>query len=227
MLNNRHFYIFDDIELLRILLINDHKTIEVNDFGAGSHTLQCRNRKISDIARTSLIKKKYGRMLFRAVNTWQPETVLEIGTSLGISTLYLAHAHTSARVITLEGSPEVAVIARKNFEKTGAQNITLLEGEFSETLPKALAQIDSPGFVFIDGNQRKEPTIEYFTTCLKQSTENTVFVFDDIYWSADMENAWNEIKQHPSVTLTIDLFFKGFVFLRKDFHQKQHFVLRF
>lgn len=225
--DKKTFYAFDEIELLRTYLLHSTQTVEVQDFGAGSKTMKSRTRKVSDIARATLISKKFGELLFRMVNTMQPESVLELGTSLGISTLYLAKAHETAQVVTLEGSSEIAALAKKNFEKTSASNIQVLTGEFSQTLPQAFQLMPIPCFIFIDGNHRLEPTLQYFHTCLQHSSPDTVFVFDDIHWSDGMEIAWTEIKNHPSVTLSIDLFFKGIIFLQKDFHQKQHFTLRF
>jgi predicted O-methyltransferase YrrM len=208
-------------------MLHNNETIEVQDFGAGSKTMKTKMRKVSEIAKATLVSKKSGELLFRMVNAWQPNSILEIGTSLGISTLYLAKAHETAQVITLEGSSEIADIARKNFEKLQAGNILLIEGEFSETLPQALQLMPSPEFIFIDGNHRKTPTIQYFELCLVNSKEQTVMMFDDIHWSAEMESAWKQIISHPSVTLSVDLFFKGIIFFRKDFHQKQHFTIRF
>ena len=80
---------------------------------------------------------------------------------------------------------------------------------------------------FIDGNHRKEPTLHYFSELLKKSTNDSIFIFDDIHWSSEMEEAWNLIQQHDSVTLTVDLFFIGLVFFSTDFKVKQHFTIRF
>lgn len=225
--DQKPFYAFEDIELLRTSMIRSNETLEVEDYGAGSKTMKTRMRKVSEIAKTTLISKKFGELLFRMVNSWQPQTILELGTSLGISTLYLAKANESAKVITLEGGFEIANLARKNFEKLQAVNIQLLEGEFSTTLPRALQILQSPDFIFIDGNHRKTPTLLYFEQCLQHSNEKTVIVFDDIHWSEEMETAWKEIKNHPAVTLSIDLFFKGIIFLRKEVYRKQHFTIRF
>ena len=81
--------------------------------------------------------------------------------------------------------------------------------------------------VLAQAEDRKIPTLDYFEQILLSSNEETIFIFDDIHWSKEMEEAWEIIKQHTAVSLSIDLFFIGIVFLKKDFKVKQHFVIRF
>jgi len=152
---------------------------------------------------------------------------LELGTSLGITTSYLAFANLSAQVITMEGAPTVADLAQKTFDRLNLKGIEVLKGNFNQTLPETLERIKTVDLVFIDGNHRKDPTLNYFHQLINHSTESTILIFDDIHWSSEMELAWKEIQQHPEVTLTIDLFFIGLVFFKKDFKAKQHFVIRF
>ena len=127
----------------------------------------------------------------------------------------------------MEGSLEVAAIAKRNFEALQLNNISVIEGNFDDTLPGLLSKINTADFVFVDGNHRKEPTVNYFEQLLAHSTNNTILIFDDIHWSSEMEEAWDYIKQHTAVTLTIDLFFIGIVFLRSEQKEKQHFNIRF
>lgn len=218
------FYAFNKIEDLRLVLENDGRKIKVVDFG----TKKSRIRKIKSIAGNSATPAKYGQLLFRLVNKFQSHTILEIGTSLGLGTLYLATPDSKARVITLEGCPEISKIAKTNFEKLKVKNIEQVAGNFEEKLPQVLEKISSSSldFVFFDGNHRKEPTLRYFEQCLKKSHSDTIFVFDDIHWSDEMEEAWEEIKRKPEVKITIDLFFFGIVFFKREL-TKQDFVLRF
>jgi predicted O-methyltransferase YrrM len=169
---------------------------------------------------------RYGQLLFRLVNHFKPRYILELGTSLGITTMYLALPYKSTNVVTLEGSDSTASIAQRNFSKAGVKNITVITGELGNTLKETVNHLSPLDFVYFDANHRKEPTLNYFLTCLSYHHENTVFVFDDIYWSSGMKNAWTEIKTHPEVTLTIDLFSVGLVFFRKGI-RKQNFKLRF
>ena len=228
VLNDKKVYpCYPVIEAKRKELLSNETEIEVEDFGAGSSVIKTKQRVVKDIAASSLKPKKYAQLLFRMAQYYKPETILELGTSFGISTAYLASAGNEPDVHTCEGASSIAAIAKQNFNELGLGNIHLTEGDFAGTLPPLLSQLDKIDLAFIDGNHRKEPTLEYFTKLLNHSTPSTIFIFDDIHWSAGMEAAWEEIKKHPAVTLTIDLFFIGIVILSADFNHKQHFSIRF
>jgi len=216
--DNRHFYVFDEIERLRVNLLRDKRMLEVTDLGAGSHTTTSNQRSVQSIARSAVTPSRYTQFLFSLVHYIKPKTLLEMGTSLGISTLYQAKADGRAQVVTLEGCPEIADIAQENFTQLKADNIELI-------LPRALQKMQRADYVFFDGNHRKNPTLNYFHEALKYAHEGSVFVFDDIYWSEEMVEAWEEIKAHPQVTLTIDIFYMGIVFFRKENVTKEHFTL--
>ncbi len=215
------------IEARRKELLQDNTVIEVEDFGAGSAVMKSNRRLVKHIAASSLKPKKFGQLLHRIVQYYQPVSVLELGTSLGITTCYLAKGNKDAIVHTCEGSAAIAAVARKSFEALQIKNVQLTEGDFAKTLQPLLDATSKIDLAFVDGNHRKAPTIEYFIRLLSASTAGGIFIFDDIHWSQEMEAAWNEIKQHSSVTLTIDLFFIGLVFINPDFKEKQHFSVRF
>lgn len=220
------FYAFLDIESIRSMLLLSKQEIEITDFGAGSKLTTSNKRKISSIVKNVAKSPKYGQLLFRLVNRIKPNTILEIGTSLGISTMYLAAPSKKNKVITIEGCPRVSKIAAINFKKIGFENIMLHTGNFNDVLPDIMAKESVLDFVFFDGNHTKKATITYFNWCLEKANEQSVFVFDDIYWSEEMKCAWEEIKAHPKVTTTIDLFFLGIVFFNSEL-SKEHFILRF
>jgi len=165
-------------------------------------------------------------LLFRLAKYFKPETILELGTAAGISTLYLASGNPKSKIITLEGCVGLSSVARKCFEKRELNNIEVITGNFDYTLPVLLANIDKLDMVFFDGNHRELPTLDYFKQCLEHSNENSVFIFDDIHWSPGMERAWKKIKEDENVTITIDLFWAGLVFFRKGV-AKQDFVIRY
>jgi predicted O-methyltransferase YrrM len=225
--DDRQFYAYRSIENLRQLLLADDRTVSVEDMGAGSSKTSSNTRKIKDIARTSLKPKKFGQLLFRMVDHYSPANILELGTSLGITTTYLASAKTGSAVTTMEGASAVADIAMANFNKLQLNNIRLIKGNFDETLMPAIAELKNIDLVFVDGNHRYEPTMRYYRQLLQAMNENSVMIFDDIHWSSEMEQAWEEIKKDDAVTLTIDLFFIGLVFFRKENKVKQHFTIRF
>lgn len=218
---------YDVIETGRQKLLQQKAEIEVEDFGAGSAVIKTNKRMVADIARSSLKSKKYAQLLFRIVNYYRPKTILELGTSFGITASYLAAGNKDTKVHTAEGSSAIAEIASRTFERTGIKNIELITGDFNNVLPGLLERLHTIDLAFIDGNHKKEPTLNYFKQILEHSTASTILIFDDIHWSTGMEAAWDEIKQHPSVTLTIDLFFIGLVFINPDFKIPQHFSIRF
>jgi predicted O-methyltransferase YrrM len=214
-------------EQLRNSLLNNHQTVEVEDFGAGSFSQKTKTRKISDIARSAAKPRKYAQLLYRLVEHYSCRNIIELGTSLGISTTYMAFANSGARVITCEGSAAIANISRENFKLLQLHNITVLTGEFEQSLPTALAEMPLVDLFFIDGNHRLEPTLHYFNKILPHLHENSIVVFDDIHWSNEMETAWAQIKTHEAVSETIDVFFLGIAFFRKAQKAKQHFSIRY
>lgn len=219
------FEAYDRIEVRRALLLRDRRPLRVTDFGAGSLTGASPTRPVARVARLAAKPARYGQLLFRLVNYLQPRRVLELGTSLGLTTAYLATADSRAQVLTLEGDPASAAIARETWEQLRLRNITLLEGEFDTTLAPAIEALGRRlDFVFFDGNHRFAPTLAYVRHCLPFRHDATVFILDDIHWSAEMERAWEAVKALPEVTLTIDLFAFGLVFFRPN-APKQHFTL--
>lgn len=227
MNDNRHFYAYEQVEQLRHALLGDETKLTIEDFGAGSRVKKNNVRSIQDIAHSSLKPKKFGQLLFRIIAHYQPSVLLELGTSLGITTSYLASAKADAKVVTMEGAKEVAATARTNFGKLSLHNIELVEGNFDETLPATIEKLKRIDFAFVDGNHRYEPTVRYYHSLLPAMHEHSILIFDDIHWSKEMEQAWEEIKNDSAVTLSIDLFFIGLVFFRKEQKVKQHFTIRF
>jgi predicted O-methyltransferase YrrM len=218
------YYSFDKIEQLRKKLLLSTKEINVTDLGAGKSG----KRTIAEIAQRSAKSPKYSQLLFRLAYHFKPEAILELGTSLGISTSYLAFANPNSKIITIEGCQNIAAEAKKNFEVLGLKNIESIVGNFDVALRAALCRLPTATcqFIFIDGNHRKAPTLNYFNQCLAQKNNDSLFIFDDIHWSDEMEEAWEEIKKHPEVTVTIDLFFLGLVLFRKE-QVKENFIIRF
>ena len=212
------------IEQLRKELCKSEQTIKITDFGAGSHVNDSKSRKVKDIAKNSAKNEKFGKLLYRIIQFYKTNNILELGTSLGISTLYLAKAEENSKVYTFEGCPETTKIAQQNFDKMDAKNINITLGDFKNTLQNKLEEINTINLAFIDGNHQQEPTIAYFETCLKHANNNTIFVFDDIHWSKGMENAWNYIKSHEKTTLTVDLFYIGIVFIKSELSKENHTI---
>ena len=178
------------------------------------------------MAKNSAKNAKFGKLLYRICQFFKPNSMVELGTSLGISTCYLSTANRQSKVYTFEGCPETAQLANENFEKLDLQNIDITIGDFEHTLKEKLSKIENIDLAFIDGNHQKKPTINYFEEILKYANNNTIFIFDDIHWSEGMESAWEYIKAHEKTTLTIDLFFIGIVFIKSEL-SKENFIIRF
>lgn len=223
--DDRWFYPFREIEAVRGHMLKDNRKVKITDLGAGSQVTDKNERSISSLATYSASRPFVCRWLFKIVNEYKPKRMLELGTSLGISSCYQAAASQNGTLVTIEGDPEVAHLAAGNFKLMQVKNIALVEGSFEEKIPQAISELGQLDYVFFDGNHRKEPTLKYFHQCLESAHEKSVFIFDDIHWSGGMEEAWEKIKTHPHVTLSIDLFFFGVVFFRKDFKKKEHFRL--
>lgn len=217
------FYAFEKIEQKRRELQKDTRILSVKDFGTG----QDGNKEVRQIAARALKNPEQAQLLFRIVNYYHCEKVCELGSSLGITTMYLAAATGSGnKCISMEGCPETAAIARENFTRTGMRNIDLNICNIDDKLEDILAQNGRQDFFFIDANHCYEALSNYFKICLNYSTNKTIIVVDDIYRSEEMEKAWEEIKNHPAVKSTIDLFYMGIVFLNPDLNKK-HYKVKF
>jgi predicted O-methyltransferase YrrM len=220
--------IYRQVEGLRKALKRSNEKLEVLDLGAGSRTDNKRLRAVSAIAKTAAKPAKYGQLLYRTARHYGCQNIMELGTSLGLSTAYLsAAAGEHGQVVTLEGAPAIAQKAREHFHELGLGNITQVIGDFDEKLPEALSILPKPDFVYVDGNHRQEPTLRYFEIFKEHCGENGIIVFDDIHWSQGMEEAWEKIRKDASVTCTIDLFFIGIVFFRRSFKEKVDFMIRY
>lgn len=213
------------IKKYRNELLQNKNTIEVTDFGAGSRVFKSNIRQIGQIAKTAGISTKRAQLLFRIVNYLQPDTILEIGTSLGLATSALSLGNPKASIITLEGCPETAKQAQLYLQKLNFNNVELIVTEFSSYFKNNQLSTISHQLIYFDGNHSKKATLDYFDLLLPTITNETVWIFDDIHWSSEMEEAWEIIKSNPKVTVSIDTFQWGLVFFRFE-QPKQHFIIR-
>ncbi|RKS45113.1 putative O-methyltransferase YrrM [Gillisia mitskevichiae] len=203
----------------------DPEIIKVTDFGAGSKVFKSNERKVSNIAKNTGIPIKRALLLNKMVSYFQFKSGLELGTSVGLSSAAIA-MENPILLTTLEGCPETAKVAQRYFEEFKLENINLKVGEFDEILDSTFLESSQKfDLIYFDGNHQKVPTLKYFKKLLPAAHNNSVFIFDDIHWSAEMEEAWEEIKAHPSVRVTIDSFYWGLVFFRKE-QEKEHFTIR-
>lgn len=222
---------YQKLEQYRKSLLENNTVISVTDFGAGSKVFKSNNRKTSAIAKNAGISKKRAALIFRITRYLQPENILEIGTSLGLATSALSLGNINAKITTLEGCPNTQNVAKNLFQSQGFDfNMpNFITTEFSSYLSnlKTNSGIKQQNYslIYFDGNHSKKATLEYFELLLPTISNKTVWIFDDIHWSKDMEAAWKIIKNHPKTTVTIDTFQWGIVFFRKE-QAKEHFVIR-
>jgi predicted O-methyltransferase YrrM len=218
---------FEKIETIRNQLLNSNQIVNFDAIGAKSRlNFNSNKRKVKEIAKTSLSTQKYSILHYKLISYFKPQNILEIGTSLGINTLYMWYGNKNAHIYTFEGNETVVDLAKKNFDLLSADSIEVINGNFDLTLAAKLKEIASVDYVFIDGNHRFEPTLRYFEQILPYTNQNSVLIFDDIYWSDEMIKAWKNILNHPKVSITIDLFNVGIVFLNPNF-SKQNFILKY
>lgn len=213
---------YDIMKNYRKALEADNSTIKMTDFGAGSRRFKSDNRKISQIASTAGISSNRAELLFRIVKYFQPEQVLELGTSVGLATCALALGNHNGKVVSVEGCPETANVAKEYFNSCGISNVSQKVADFDEFLNTVTGKFD---LIYFDGNHQKDATLRYFEKLLPTAHNDSVWIFDDIHWSPGMEEAWDQIKKHPQVTVTIDTFQWGFVFFRRE-QVREDFVIR-
>ncbi|NEU08748.1 class I SAM-dependent methyltransferase [Flavihumibacter sp. R14] len=217
---------YREIEELRAALLQDERVINITDLGAGSHLNNNKKKGVSTIAKNALKPARLAQLIYRLAEYFSPKNVIELGTCLGITTAYLAKAVPASPVISIEGCPETAAIAAENLSRLKISNVELNTGNFDTVLPDILDRQENLDFVFIDGNHRKDATLNYFEWCLPKLSENGIMIFDDIYWSKGMKEAWQQIKADPRVTVTVDLFWIGLVFVRKG-QVKEDFKVKY
>jgi len=205
-------------------ILNSKKTILVNDLGSGSKILKTNKREISKIGKIAGISKKKAAILIRLVDYFKPSNILEIGTSVGLSTSAIKIGNDKSNITTLEGCLETSKIAENLFKEQKFNNIHIITGDFKDTIKKAIKEKQFD-FIYFDGNHTKKDTLKYFKDCLFTIKNESIWVFDDIYLNQEMKQAWSEIKKHPKVRVTVDIFHWGIVFFKKG-QAKEHFKIR-
>ncbi len=214
-----------DIIALAKDLSRDQRELLINDLGAGSKFSNKKTKKVSGIAKSSVKGFKWSKIIARIIHKYEFATVLELGTSLGLTTAMMGRATPHGKIYTFEGCSNTLSVAKENLSKLSVNNATAILGDLDSTLENTVKQLPRLDLVFFDANHQYAPTLRYFKLCLSKAHENSCFVFDDIYWSEGMTKAWEEIKEHPEVTISLDFFQIGIVFFRKK-QPKQNFTLK-
>lgn len=218
---------FKEIEKIRKKLLKSNQLLDVLDLGAGSKFGSSRQRSIGSIAASAAKPAKYAQLLYRMVKHYNISSVLELGTSLGITTRYLSLAGPANGVVSIEGAPTIAAFTADALKAEGFEHIKLVVGDFNDKLTPVLEGLRGRKLIFVDGNHSRHATLQYFSQILQYVSEDDIVVFDDIRWSEEMEHGWKEIIKYEQVTCSIDLFFVGVVLFRKEFKEKLDFTIRF
>ena len=231
MSDTHSYYVWEEIEHLRENMLQDERVIDFVDYGSGKVKGENRKgkdeRRVRDIAKNSLASRKYAQMLSRLVN-WLGEkyegkeglVIVELGTSLGITTAYLATMDRRNKVLTFEGCEAVAEVAKENWKELNISNIECVVGEIDErALDERLEHVD---MAFIDANHTYEYTCRYFDVLAEKVHEKSVVIVDDIHHSEEMEDAWKRICADERVTSTMDLYQMGLVFFDKHYWRRNY-----
>ncbi|MBT8273456.1 MAG: class I SAM-dependent methyltransferase [Bacteroidia bacterium] len=225
--DKKKYPIYAQLKNYREQLRSNDDIINVTDLGVGNQVMNSDtihiDRKVSFIAKRAGTTTYRAKLLFRLVHYFKFENILELGSSLGIGTYAMSLGNPSASITSIEGCPNISRFTAQNLKNNQISNVEILTGNFDDVLN----QLDASNYdlIFVDGNHQKEATVQYFELLLPKAHNDSVFIFDDIYWSKGMTEAWNIIKDHPQVTVSIDTFFWGFIFFRKE-QPKEHFRIR-
>ena len=221
--NKTKFSDYTKLVNYRSELLRNDQSITITDLGSGSRIAKSNTRKVKEIAKHSGTTLKRAKLLYRLSNYFQWNMMLELGTSLGIATHALHLGNPNAKITTIEGCSNISEVAKNKFSQNKLENIEVITGGFKEIIKNLTT--NTYDFIFFDGNHNKESTLQYFETLLQTAHNDSIFIFDDIYWSKEMTEAWEIIKKHPKVTVTINTFYWGIVCFRKE-QIKEHFTIR-
>ncbi len=214
---------YNKLKEYRNHLKSSNTVLEITDLGEGSRMLNSKKRSVRKMINASSSTERESKLLFRITQYFNFKSVLELGTSLGMGTYAIALGNTNSEISTIEGCPNTSDYAKSKFQDLNIQNTTFTKGDFTAIIPTLENQ--KFDFIFFDGHHNQLATIQYFESLLSKVHNETVFVFDDIYWSKGMTEAWQYIIAHNAVTVTVDCFHLGFVFFRKE-QAKEHFKIR-
>ncbi len=215
--------VFKRCEQYRHALLKDNQKVSYEIFGLDT------SATVSEICAKAASKQKWCQLLYGITKKLNHPSILEIGTNLGISGTYLLEAakHQKSFFSTMEGLPKLCEIASKQFKTiTSSNNFEVIQGLYDDTFPKVIQNTHDYNLLFIDGNHKKEPTLQYFNELKLKMKTPAIFVFDDIYWSTEMKEAWSIIKNDSAVNFTIDLYEQGIVIIdTEETIKNKHFSL--
>ena len=207
------------IKLLTNSLSNNDTKLSITDFGAGSKKMG-QIRTVSSIYKNACCKGTYADLLYKLCTYYQPESILELGTNLGVGTFFLHEGNPHAKIITIDGCLETQNIAKQNIT---TKNIQFSHASFDEFLDTLSPQ--KFDLIYIDGDHRGASLLRYLDKLDSYCHSETILLLDDIRWSEDMLNTWKKLIDSETYHLTLDLFKMG-ILIKKQGKEKEHFILR-
>jgi predicted O-methyltransferase YrrM len=215
LFDKKYYPEYDYFRNLRKELMNSADIIYINEIGAGSKKFKGTTRHVSDMIKFSSVNEKFGRLLFRLTRYYKPLSILEFGTSVGLSTIYIAKGGNVSTIYTVEGNNALCNFAKSLFNKKELYNIEIIEGLFEEKLKTVVPLLIGFPLIFIDGDHSYLPTLNYYKY-LSEKLDEYILIFDDISWSKEMLNAWEEIVFHSRSEVAIDLQSMGIIIRKKN-----------
>ncbi|WP_197494104.1 O-methyltransferase [Lewinella sp. 4G2] len=214
---------FDRVESYRNQLLGSTEIVDFKVFGSDD------TETISNVCKAATSPKIWARLIYALASEFEAKKVLEIGTNLGVSGSYLLEAlrhNSDSQLVTMEGMPRYVEISRNQFKAiTNEDRFEVIEGKYEDTFDDMIDRHQDFDLLFIDGNHQKGPTLEYYEKLLKVSTRPSVWIFDDIYWTNGMKEAWDIIRQNPETSYSIDLYKTGLVVVDPSVSVPKHFAL--
>ncbi len=209
----------NEIREIHLRLRKDRTRIGAGTLGTKTPVDRSGERTVGSFVRGSSVSPRYGELLFRIAQWFKPDMILELGTGLGVSTLYLASGAPDVPVHSLEGSVERAAFAAQLVCRCHLEQVSIHWGDLDKKLEEVLPLVEGRFVAFLDANHRYEPTIRYVRSILERAGDEAVIVMDDIYWSKGMQAAWKEVVSWPEIRVSIDLFHMGILLLRNDLNK--------
>ncbi len=212
------YYDYRLLERYRQILLADNTILSITDYGTGVSG----DRSVKSIAATSLATARQAQLVYRLVDYTHADNILELGTSLALTTAYMSRARKKTHITTVEGCEQIAARANKTLKDLKCDNVSLKIGNINDILEEVVQEMPKIDILYIDANHTSQAMQRYFSLCLPKMHDDTVVIVDDIYWSEDMTYGWRQICEHQSVTTAFNLYHCGWLFLDKHLPKKQY-----
>lgn len=224
--DTRFFYAFEDMKVYRKKLLADTSMLGIAEMGGGTSFAAVTKISVQKLARQSSLSPKQGEQIFRLVQLFNPQVIVELGTCLGVSTGYMLAAGEKSTVYSLEGNQDTATKAKAHLKSLWGDRVHIQVGKFENTLAPLLQTLERVDLFFIDGEHTEAGTLRNVELALQKAHDQTILIIADIHWSAGMERAWEQVRQHQRVRLAVESFHFGILVLDPGIRVSQYYCLR-